>query len=110
MTDMTEALAARRRRGNTTIAARAATLDAIRAAGSMQDGATLLAAVLREDRNTLGPIGGARARTLLLAVPRVGDTKVRLLLAAVNVRDTNRRLRELTVRQRYALADALEAL
>jgi hypothetical protein len=49
-------------------------------------------------------LGAAKVRHLLMAVDRIGEHKARKLLTASQVYDHDKRLRDLTARQRYLLA------
>jgi hypothetical protein len=53
------------------------------------------------------PVGKMRVRVLLVTLPRVGDAMVRRMEVDAGVRNSDRRLRELTPRQRQALADVI---
>lgn len=72
-----------------------------------RSGAAHAAAILRDPQ---GAELAMRVGALLLAVRSVGATKMLRLLEAAGIGNDRKRLRELTVRQRRALADELEGL
>lgn len=53
-------------------------------------------------------LGSVRVRHLLLAIPHVGDTKVAKLTKVAQVYNADKRLRDLTIRQRSLLAALLK--
>lgn len=67
-----------------------------------------LAAILRSPTIASDPAGGLPIRRLLIAPKRFGEGKAQTLLRTAGVMTGDRKVRQLTVRQRGVLADALE--
>lgn len=78
----------------------------IRAAGPAM-GAAMLARAIEHDHDDY-IIGSGRVGHLMRAVPRLGHTKVTKCLLAAGVYNQDRKLRELTPRQRGAVVIQLE--
>lgn len=67
-------------------------------------GAALRVASVFEEYDGDPVMGAARTRHLLMCVPHLGYQKVAHMLGAVDVRNWDKRLRDLTPRQREGLA------
>lgn len=73
---------------------------------SYQDGARRVADLLvsYDDIDEFDGIGGLTVRRLLLAVRSFGEAKVMRIVVTVGIRSSDRRVRELTDRQRGEIA------
>ncbi len=78
----------------------------VRNAGT-QRGTELVADVI-ENNHADRVFGAARVGQLIRAIPSFGDDKVHRTLATAGVRSPDRKLRDLTERQRTAVVDGLE--
>jgi hypothetical protein len=70
--------------------------------------AVLAVLAVLEHRHEDPLLGGARVRHLLMSIPRVGDTKARKLIHVAQIYNGEKRLRDMTSRQRTLLAQLLE--
>lgn len=61
-----------------------------------------------EERHAEKLLGAARVRYLLTAIDRIGDEKARKILMVAEVYNHDKRLRDLTARQRKLLVSVLE--
>lgn len=61
-----------------------------------------------ENRNEETVLGSVRIRHLLLSIDLIGDAKARKMLLLAGIANPDRRLRDLTERQRHVLIGALE--
>lgn len=72
------------------------------------DGIDAVIAILK-DGDEKGPIGALPIGRLLTAPRRIGDERMRVVLRTASILSADRRLRQITMRQRRILAAGLEA-
>ncbi len=77
------------------------------ASKNMHDGVAAFQTALRDDDLMQSAVGGMRVSHALSGLRTVGPKKVEALLADIGVRSADKRLRDLTGRQREELALAL---
>lgn len=78
----------------------------IRNAGA--DAASIVASILVRGDLDFAPPGALRIRALLLAIPGFGERRVRRMLGLAGVFSGDRKLRELTDRQRRIIASVVQ--
>lgn len=76
---------------------------------SYRDGCDEAARILESPSITSSQVGGMTATKFLMMVHKVGPQNAAAFLRCVGLRDTNRRVRDLTVRQRASLAVLLRS-
>lgn len=77
------------------------------ASKNRSEGLAIVAALLRDAQGLEGPLGAMRAAYTLGAIHRIGNTSIGQLLSRAGITNGQRPLRELSERQREALANLL---